>query len=48
MGFFGTEKKKRTPAQVQARLKKRLEKKMKVATAKAQNAALRVKLSKLS
>jgi len=48
MGLFSPDKKKRTPAQVQARLKKRLEKKMKLAKAKAENKALRDKLAKLN
>jgi hypothetical protein len=48
MGFFSSEKRKRTPMQVQARLKKRLEKKKKLAKAKADNAKLRADLAKLS
>jgi len=48
MGLFGPDKKKRTPMQVQARLKKRLEKKKKLAKAKADNAKLRADLAKLN
>lgn len=45
---FGKPKKKRTPMQVQARLKKRLEKKMKLHKAKEGNKKLRDALDKLS
>lgn len=48
MGLFSSTPKKRTPAQVQVRLKKRLEKKLKLAKAKAENKKLRDQLSKLS
>lgn len=48
MGLFSSPRRKRSPAQVQARLKRQLEKKMKLAKAKAENKALRDKLSKLS
>lgn len=47
MGLWSEPKKKRTPAQVQARLKTRLEKKEKLAKAKAENRKLRERISKL-
>jgi hypothetical protein len=48
MNLFGSTKKKRTPAQIQARLKKRLEKKLKVYKAKEANRKLRDQLEKIS
>lgn len=48
MGLFSSERRKRSPLQVQARLKKRLEKKQKLAAAKAANKKLRDQISRLS
>jgi len=47
MGLFGTTKKKRSPMAIQNSLKKRLEKKKKLAQLKASNASLRASLAKL-
>jgi hypothetical protein len=47
MGLFSPERKKRTPLQIQARLKKQLEKKAKLADAKEANRKLREKIAKL-